>query len=101
MLFRSADVQYRGSQYFRGDEANDNEQLDAYSIVNVRAAYKPTQRMEVYARVANVFDKEYETFGVYGEADEVLEGVYDDFDEDRFVGPGAPRTFKAGLKVAF
>ena len=96
-----ADVQYRGSQYFRGDEANDNEQLDAYSIVNVRAAYKPTQRMEVYARVANVFDKEYETFGVYGEADEVLEGVYDDFDEDRFVGPGAPRTFKAGLKVAF
>lgn len=96
-----ADVQYRGSQYFRGDEANDNEQLDAYSIVNVRAAYQPTQQVEVYARVANVFDKEYETFGVYGEADEVLESVYDDFEEDSFVGPGAPRTFKAGLKVAF
>ena len=96
-----ADVQYRSSQYYRGDEANENEQLDGYSVVNLRAAYKPTQTVEVYARVANVFDKEYETFGVYGEADEVLEEAYDDFDDDRFVGPGAPRTFKGGVKIAF
>jgi len=96
-----SDLQYRSSQYFRGDEANENEQLPGYAIVNLRAAWMPSERFEVYGRVLNVFDKEYETFGVYGEADEVLAGVYTDFEEDSFVGPGAPRTFKAGLKVAF
>ncbi len=96
-----ADLQYRGSQYFRGDEANENAQLGGYNVVNLRGSYQPSERVEIYGRVANVFDVEYETFGVYGEADEVLEGIYDDFEEDRFVGPGAPRTVKAGLKISF
>ncbi|WP_221794572.1 TonB-dependent receptor [Oceanobacter mangrovi] len=96
-----ADLQYRSSQYFRGDEANENAQLAGYAIVNLRAGWEPSERLEVYGRVVNVFDREYETFGVYGEADEVLETAYPGFDEDRFVGPGAPRTFKAGIKVAF
>lgn len=96
-----SDLQYRSSQYFRGDEANENEQLPGYAIVNMRAAWTPSDRFELYGRVLNVFDKEYETFGVYGEADEVLAGVYTDFEDDSFVGPGAPRTFKAGLKISF
>ncbi|MGB1092621.1 MAG: TonB-dependent receptor, partial [Oceanobacter sp.] len=96
-----ADLQYRSSQYYRGDEANENEQLSGYSVVNLRASYEPSERVELYGRITNVLDTEYETFGVYGESDEVLSEVYPDFEGDAFVGPGAPRTFKAGLKVGF
>jgi outer membrane cobalamin receptor len=95
------DIQYRSSQYFRGDEANENEQLAGYALVNVRASYAPTAAIEIYGRVVNVFDREYETFGVYGESDEVLDEAYPGFEEDSFVGPGAPRTFKAGIKIGF
>ncbi|MDP2607581.1 MULTISPECIES: TonB-dependent receptor [unclassified Oceanobacter] len=95
------DIQYRSSQYFRGDEANENEQLAGYTLVNVRASYAPTDAIEIYGRVVNVFDREYETFGVYGESDEVLDEAYPGFEEDSFVGPGAPRTVKAGIKIGF
>lgn len=96
-----SDLQYRSSQYFRGDEANENDQLSGYTVVNARASYRPSDEFELYGRVQNVFDTEYETFGVYGESDEVLEEVYPDFEGEDFVGPGAPRTFKAGVKIGF
>ena len=46
----------------------------------------------VFARVDNVFDAEYETFGLVGAADEVLG---DEFEDPRFVSPAAPSA--AGL----
>ena len=95
------DIQYRSSQYFRGDEANENAQLAGYALVNLRASYEPTDAVELYGRIVNLFDRDYETFGVYGEADDVLGEAYPGFEEDSFVGPGAPRTFKAGIKLAF
>ncbi|MCW8886266.1 MAG: TonB-dependent receptor [Motiliproteus sp.] len=95
------EVNYRGSQFFRGDEANENEKLDGYTLVNLRAKYQATQNIEVFGRVSNLFDKDYETFGVYGEADEVLSDAYPGFDDDRFVGPGAPRTVSAGVRMKF
>ena len=70
-------------------------------MVNLRASYEPTDAVELYGRIVNLFDRDYETFGVYGEADDVLGEAYPGFEEDSFVGPGAPRTFKAGIKLAF
>jgi hypothetical protein len=48
--------------------------------------------------IDNVLDEEYETFGVFGEADDVLGG---DFDDPEFLGPGAPRAFWLGVQIAF
>ena len=73
--------------YFRGDEGNLLEELDGYSVVNVRAEYRFGERASVFASIDNLLDEEYETFGVFGEADDVLG---DEFDEPYFVGPGAP-----------
>lgn len=36
--------------------------------------------------VNNVFDKDYEIFGMYGEVDEVLEDIYFDVEGVEFVG---------------
>ncbi len=51
----------------------------------------------IFVQVKNLFEKDYETFGLYGEADEVLEDVNED--ETRFLSPGSPRTLWLGLKL--
>ena len=61
---------YNSSQYFRGDEANVSSQVGGYTVFNLRSRYNISKNVEVFARVDNVFDRDYETFGLYGEADE-------------------------------
>ncbi|MFW1677763.1 TonB-dependent receptor [Pontibacter sp. JAM-7] len=93
------EVNYQSSQFFRGDEANDDDKLDGFAVINLRGQYKLSENVELFAKIDNLFDKEYETFGVYGEAEEVLGSDYDD--EVRFVGPGKPRTGVIGLRARF
>lgn len=78
-------------QYLRGDEANLDDETAGYGIVNFYGSYRPTRQLELQFKVDNLFDKEYESFGLYGEADEVLEDIENE--SNRFLGPGAPRQF--------
>ncbi|SEG82096.1 TonB-dependent vitamin B12 receptor [Marinobacterium lutimaris] len=51
-------------------ERNDgSDQLGGYTLVNLRGAYKLTQDWSLRARVANLFDKEYETARNYNQPD--------------------------------
>ena len=43
-----------------------NYRLDDYVLVNAKVAYKPTDDTEVYVRVENLFDVDYETGRGYG-----------------------------------
>jgi outer membrane receptor protein involved in Fe transport len=94
-----AEVTYQSSQFYRGDEANENEKVDGFALLNLRTTYKLNNTFELFGRIDNVFDKEYETFGVYGEADEVLEDQ--GIDDYRFVGPGKPRSGVVGIRAKF
>ena len=96
-----AEVISASSQYFRGDEANENEKIDGYVIANVYASYRFNDTFTASLRVNNVFDKDYETFGTYGEADEVLEDIYPDVEGAEFVGPAQPRMVSVNLKARF
>lgn len=49
-------------------------------------------------RVTNLFNTDYAMFGLLGEADEVLG---DEFDDARFLSPGAPRAAWVGIEVSF
>jgi outer membrane receptor protein involved in Fe transport len=60
------------SQYLRGDEANLLPALDGFALVNVSASYALARNVALTARVTNLLDSEYSTFGLLGEADEVL-----------------------------
>lgn len=93
-----ADLQYSSDIVLRGDEANLDEEIDGYSVVNIRGEYAATANLKLFAKVDNLFDTEYETFGLYGEADEVLG---DDYEDPRFLSPGSPRAFWAGLSYSF
>jgi outer membrane receptor protein involved in Fe transport len=85
------------SQYLRGDEANLLPTIDGFAIVNLNARYALTRTLSLTARVANLFDTEYTTFGLLGEADEVLG---DDYEDPRFLSPGAPRAAWIGLRLS-
>ena len=67
-------------------------------MLSLRAEYRLSEHARLFANIDNVLDEEYETFGVFGEADDVLG---DDFDEPQFVGPGAPRAAWIGIRVEF
>jgi outer membrane receptor protein involved in Fe transport len=82
--------------YFRGDEGNVAAQVDGHALLNLRLAYQFTARARLFFNIDNVLDRDYETFGLFGEADEVLG---DAFDDTRFLSPGAPRA--AWLGVSF
>ena len=93
---------YASSSYYRGDEANENKKIPSYAVTNIYVNYQITQQLRLSAKVDNLFDRKFETFGTYGEADEVLEEIYPDTEFDEyFVGPSRPRSASISINYQF
>lgn len=92
---------YRSGVYLRGDEGNLLEQTDGYTVVNVDASYRIGKRFEIFGRVENVFDNQYETFGVLGETgDEVpITELPGGITNPRFISPGQPLAALFGVRI--
>lgn len=90
-----ADVEYRGGVYLRGDEINVLGRTSSYAVLNLHGEYRITQGFSAFARVENVLNEKYETFGLLGEPDEVFE----DFEDPRFYGAGPPRGAWIGARL--
>ena len=88
------------SRIFVGDEGNDQTALAGYGIANLRSAYRAGEHVELFLRIDNLFDKHYETTGALAELELFLAEVPDASDP-RFVGPGAPRSGFAGVRLRF
>jgi len=56
-------VRYVGRSF---DDAANSYLLPAYTLVDLRASYPVNERIEVYGRVENAFDDDYETVRNYG-----------------------------------
>ena len=97
-LFLGTNILINSSQVFRGDEGNLIDQIPGYGIVNLRGRYLLWRNFAIFVKVNNLFDEAYETFGLFGEADEVLG---DEFKDSRFLSPGAPRAAWIGLELIF
>ena len=101
------DVAYTSNKELRGNEGNYRidegflDPVDGYATVNLRASYQVTDNIQVFGRVTNLFDEDYESFGLLGEEpDEVAVEEFEDYESPRFVGPGAPRAGFVGIKVS-
>lgn len=88
---------YSGDQFFRGDEANETSRLGGYWVFNTKTEIKITENLTVFGSINNIFDRKYKTFGVYGDASEVLG---DSFDNGQFVSPAAPRAGWIGVRLS-
>jgi outer membrane receptor protein involved in Fe transport len=83
----------------RGDESNQLGKVQSYTLVNLNGQYQWNDHIALFGRVANLLDEDYETFGLMGE--EPGEVLLNDFEDPRFLGPGAPRALWIGLRATF
>ena len=97
---------YRSGVYLRGDEGNLAPRTEAYTVANLDASYRVDDWLELFARVENLFDRRYETFGVFGESGcEVpirelpCPGGRGGITNPRFISPGQPRAAMAGVRI--
>ncbi|MGE4093502.1 MAG: TonB-dependent receptor, partial [Candidatus Binatia bacterium] len=88
------DGAYVGSQYLRGDEANQRRRLDPYFVANAQMSYQ-YRNINVFVRLENLFNSDYETYGAF------FENTLDNTEVERFLGPGAPIGAFGGLRVSF
>jgi len=96
------------SQYSFGNENNDHEgegaKVRGYTVVNMDTRYKfANSGWQAFARVNNVFDKEYYSAGMLGESFFTADGTFDG-GNDHFqplYSPGAPRAGWVGLRYEF
>ncbi|HEX4194127.1 MAG TPA: TonB-dependent receptor, partial [Stellaceae bacterium] len=103
-----ATLTYASAQYYRGDESNQNGQLPGYALANLHSSYRFNEHVELFARVDNLFNARYSTFGQYGDPTGVgapgipagatanSPGV-----DNRFQSPGAPIAAFAGIRARF
>jgi len=93
--FFGGDLQYVSSQYLRGDDNNRHSQVSEYAIVNLNTRYQVTKNVELFAMARNVFDANYETYGILNR------NFFKGGTSEAFLGPGAPISGWAGIRVKF
>jgi outer membrane receptor protein involved in Fe transport len=98
-----ADVIAVGPQYFVGDDSNQAEQLPAYAVVNADASYQINKNIQIYARIENVLDNRYYTYGTFFDTTAIPNFANGgaSFTDPRSVSPAQPRSFYAGMKATF
>ncbi len=94
------DMNYNSSQYLRGDEANLTGKLPAFVVFTLRSEDHFNAHVALFGRVNNLFDREYSTFGTWGNTGDVLDGLGLLGDQQsRFVGVAAPRAAWIGIRL--
>jgi outer membrane receptor protein involved in Fe transport len=79
-----------------------NAKIKGYALFHLNTTYTVQKGFEVFGKIDNVFNKRYETYGML--ANNSLATTGDSPDEQtlsKFVAPGAPRTYMAGLRYKF
>ncbi len=96
------DVLKNDGQFIRGDESNQLDEVNGYTVVNLRARFAVNDRLEVFAKVENLFDREFETFGLLGEEPgEVEVPIIEDMTIPIFLGAAPPRAGFIGVRYSF
>jgi len=91
-----AEMQFNSGIYLRGDEANLLGKTASYAVFSLFGQYNINRALSLTLRVDNLFDKEYTSFGLLGEPEEVLGEGYEN---PVFHSVGAPRAAWVGLKL--
>jgi iron complex outermembrane recepter protein len=87
---------YRSSQHLRGDEANLLPPIGGFAVFGAAVVWEATPQLSLRLAARNLFDRRYATFGLLGEPDDVLG---DDYDDPRFLSPGAPRSIALAVRL--
>ncbi len=81
--------------------------VKGYQLIHVHANYAAQKGLDYFARINNLFDRKYETYGQIAHSffdqngSPVDPSVAPDGNISRFVAPGAPRSFMVGLRYRY
>jgi outer membrane receptor protein involved in Fe transport len=87
------------NQYLRGDEANLQQPLPGYAVLNAHASWQASRHLSFFLEGENILDRRYASFGLY--SDPTGNGAFPQFTNPRFYTPGQPSSFWAGGQVKF
>jgi outer membrane receptor protein involved in Fe transport len=92
-----ADAQATARIGTQGNEDGSGKVTDVsgYGLLGLRASWQPAAKWSLYARVDNVLDRRYASFGAVGR------NLLADGEVTRFVAPGAPRTLLFGARYRY
>jgi outer membrane receptor protein involved in Fe transport len=92
----------QGNEDGQSEEGPANAKVDGYLLLNMHAKYSVTKGLDYFARLNNVFDRRYETYGLMSDSLFNSAGVASStVGASRFVAPGAPRAILVGLHYRF
>lgn len=98
-----------GSQYYVGDDANQNPKLPFYNVLNFHSSYQVTDHFQVFAIANNVYDRKYATYGTFfdsgtdGAAVNTILKANSNlaFPNAQAITVAQPLSFYGGVKVTF
>ncbi len=100
-----------GSQYYVGDDANQNPQLPFYYKIDLRASYQVTDSIQVFGLINNVTNNHYATYGAFYGTDTTAGNVNQTLFNNNPANGGAgtaqavtvaqPISVYGGVKVTF
>jgi iron complex outermembrane receptor protein len=95
------DVEYYGSQNLAGDDSNQNARLTPYFLADIRSAYQVNDKIQVFGKINNLFDRRYASFGSYFDTGGVGQPITDHLTDPRSITIGQPISFFGGVKLTF
>ena len=98
------DLVAASSQFFFGDEANNNRKLSGYTRVDLNTSYDVTENVQIYGLIKNVFDRRYGLYGTFFDTEEATEAAEPQdltFNDPRSITPSLPFAVYGGVKMRF
>jgi iron complex outermembrane recepter protein len=93
-----ADVIWVGSQWYVGDDANQNPKLADYWVANAHASYQVSKEYQIYGRVNNLFNRHFAAYGTYFSPDSVANAIPNPPTDHRTVTPAQPLSVYFGVR---
>jgi outer membrane receptor protein involved in Fe transport len=86
-----------------GEYVSGSGWISGYAVVNLQSSYHVSKRLELFARLGNLFDKRYATAGFLTSNSFNPNGSLianpDNWPNENAVSPGAPRAVWGGIRV--
>jgi iron complex outermembrane receptor protein len=98
-LSLGADLRVQGGAWLGGDDSNQAPRLPGWTRLDLRARYRLHPRIELFARIENVADARYATYGVFTGLDGLPPSLV--LSDPRSFTPAAPRAAYVGLTANF
>jgi iron complex outermembrane recepter protein len=103
-----ASVRFVSSQYYVGDESNQNAPLPSYQVFGLHSTYQATRWLQVFAHIENLLNDKYSTFGTFSDPTGIgapgipPNGMTNGPGVDnRFLSPAYPFAIYGGVRITF